>query len=106
MNKENKESLQEDLLLLIGYLLTSAHGLYEEPAGYGPFRLLDTTGRLLEIMRRHELSSPYLEELAGAIESERFGNSDDEALRTTLNTLCVRYAAELRKRYPLQEKKA
>ncbi len=92
------DTLQQELFLLTGYMLTSAHGLYEEPAGYGPFRLLDAAGRLLAIMEAHGLADPFLKQLEDALRAERFGHSDDQALRATLNELCLRYAAELKKR--------
>ncbi|MBC8248516.1 MAG: hypothetical protein H8E90_02455 [Anaerolineales bacterium] len=101
----NDDALRQDLFLLIGYLLTSAHGLYEEPSGYGPFRLLDAAGRLLAIMETHGLADPFLQQLEDAIRAERFGHSDDQELRATLNELCLRYAAELKERYPTKEEK-
>ncbi|GAB4536339.1 MAG: hypothetical protein Kow0063_21710 [Anaerolineae bacterium] len=94
----NEPELRQDLFLLLGYLLTSAHGLYAEPAGYGPFRLLDAAGRLLELMDTHELADPFLAQLGEAVRAERFGNSSDEMLREALNQLCLRYALELKKR--------
>jgi len=93
-----KSKLQDDLFLFVGYLLTSAHGLYSEPAGYGPFRLLDASGRLLEVLQRHGLSDRFLDELEAAIEAERFGTSNDEQFEKALNELCLRYAQELKNR--------
>jgi hypothetical protein len=94
----NEEALHRDLFLLVGYLLTSAHGLYDEPKGYGPFRLLDAAGRLLVIMEAHGLSDPFLRQLEHAVAAERFGHGDDEQLRTRLNELCLESAAELKRR--------
>jgi hypothetical protein len=94
----NDGSIQYEMFLLMGYLLTSAHGLYDEPAGYGPFRLMDAAGRLLEIMDAHGLADPYLTRLQAAIRAERFGNKSDQELRDVLNELCLQYAAELRTR--------
>jgi len=90
------ERLREDLILLVGYLLTSAHGLYDEPANYGSFRLVDAAGRLLGIMETAGLSDPFLAELRRSIEAQRFGRSDDEALRAFLDQACVRFANRLR----------
>jgi hypothetical protein len=101
----NDESLHRDLFLLVGYLLTSAHGLYDEPPGYGPFRLMDAAGRLLGIMRAHGMADPFLAKLEGAIEPERFGSSDDQELRATLDDLCQQFAQELRKRLAPQEER-
>jgi len=46
-----------------------------------------------------------METLEDALRAERFGHSDDQELRITLNELCLRYAAELKKRYPIKEEK-
>jgi hypothetical protein len=96
----NDQPWRQDLFLLVGYLLTSAHGLYDEPKGYGPFRLLDAAGRLLSIMGSHGLTDPFLEHLAEQIETERVGHSDDEQLRAALDTLVTEYAVELKRRIP------
>lgn len=94
----NDEKLRQELFHLVGYLLTSAHGLYDEPKGYGPLRLLDSAGRLLAIMEATGLSDPFLTELSQAIDAQRFGSSDDEALRAFLDQMCLQYAAELKER--------
>jgi len=94
----NEKALHRDLFLLAGYLLTSAHGLYDEPKGYGPFRLLDAAGRLLAIMEAQGLSDPFLQQLEEAVAAERFGHGGDEQLRARLNELCLEFAAELKRR--------
>ena len=93
------KTLQQDLFLLVGYLLTSAHGLYDEPAGYGPFRLMDTAGRLLEIMQDHDLSDPFLVEIQKEIAAQRFGTGSDERLKAVLDQLSLRYAEQLQERF-------
>jgi hypothetical protein len=51
--------LDDGLFDLIGYLLTSARGLLDEPPEYGPFRLIEGVSRLCGLMstssRRREL---------------------------------------------------
>jgi hypothetical protein len=94
----SNETLSSELFNLVGYLLTSAHGLYEEPPGYGPFRLLDTTGRLLAIMQAYGLSDSFLDELKEWADQERFGTSSDEQLRLSLDQKIMQYAAELKRR--------
>lgn len=96
----NDNLLKQELFTLVGYLLTSAYGLYEEPQSYGPFRLLDTAGRLLTIMETHGLSDPFLEELRAWIDQERFGSSTDEKLREGLNQIILQYSEELKRRNP------
>jgi hypothetical protein len=101
----NEETLRQDLFLLVGYLLTSAHGLYDEPKGYGPFRLVDAAGRLLATMQAHRLADPFLTQLEQTIAAERIGHSDDEQLRAVLDKLCTEYAVELKRQVPWQEEK-
>jgi hypothetical protein len=40
------EKLYTELFELIGYMLSSARGLIDEPQLYGPFRLIDGVSRL------------------------------------------------------------
>ncbi len=91
------DNLYNDLFLLLGYLLTSAHGLFSEPPGYGPFRLMDAASRLVDLMRVHNMDSPFLSALAQELEAERLASSDDQHLQQFLNELCLRYATELAK---------
>ena len=92
------DTLKEDLFLLLGYLLTSAHGLYEEPQGYGPFRLLDTAARLLAIQETYGLTDPFLQEMRRKMDAERFGTGNDEQLEAFLDQICQQYASELKER--------
>ncbi len=92
------ERLADDLFHFVGYLLSSAYGLYDEPPGYGSFRLLDAAGRLLAALEDAGLSDPFLSDLRRDIDAERFGSSDDQALRAFLNRACLSHAAELKRR--------
>jgi hypothetical protein len=92
------DHLYNDLFLLLGYLLTSAHGLFSEPPGYGPFRLMDAASRLVAILRAHGMDDPFLAQLAQDLEAECFGSSDDQHLQQALNEFCLRYATELNRR--------
>lgn len=96
----DEEAWRHDLFLLVGYLLTSAHGLYGEPKGYGPFRLVDAAARLLAAMRAHGMGDPYLARLEEALEAERVGHSNDEELCAVLDGLVTDHAAELKRRTP------
>jgi hypothetical protein len=92
------EQLGEDLVNLVGFLLTGAHGLFDEPPGYGPFRLLDAAGRLLAVMETAELADPFLTQLRRRIDEQRFGPSDDQALRAFLDQASLQFAAGLKGR--------
>jgi hypothetical protein len=97
-SRMDNHQLQEDLFYLVGFLLSSAHGLYSEPAEYGVFRLMDTAGRLLEIMERHGLSDEFLQRLQGEIDEEKSGSMDDDRQKETINELVVEYTQELQRR--------
>ena len=56
--------LDDGLFDLIGYLLTSARGLLDEPSEYGPFRLLEGVSRLCGLMSD---SSSRHQELLGRL---------------------------------------
>ena len=89
----NPEILRQDLVFLLSYLLTSAHGLFDEPPRYGPLRLMDAAGRLLSIMETADLSDPSLQELRQALEAQRLSRADDEVTRAFLDQACLQLAA-------------
>lgn len=99
----DEQNLRETLFLLLGYLLTSARGLYDEPASYGPFRLLDAAARLIRAMEQSGLMDPYLAQLRQALDMERLSSSSDQAIQAMADTLCLDYAAELSRRFPPPE---
>jgi len=95
----DQQTLQEELFHLIAYIITSARGLYDEPADYGIFRLLDTAGRLLEIMESNDLlDDPFLVELKRLVDEEREGSMDGERQRQRLDEMVQAIAAEMRRR--------
>jgi hypothetical protein len=99
MNNTTLECLQEELFHLIACMITSARGLYGEPAGYGAFRLLDSAGRLLEILQNHGLlTDPFLIDLKQQIDAEREGNMDDERQRQSLDQWILSISDEMRRR--------
>jgi hypothetical protein len=94
----DKEAFQEELFNLIAYMITSARGLHDEPADYRTFRLLDSTGRLLEIMEAQDLLDPFLEEMKDAVDDERFGAMNEEGEIERLDAMVMKIAAELQRR--------
>ena len=87
--------LGDEIFPLLGFLLVSARNLYDEPANYGPRRLMDAARWLLSIIEGERLTESFLVELRQALDAHRYGNSDDEALRELLDQTCLRYAREL-----------
>ncbi len=63
-----------------GLLVVSARGLVDEPPRYGPMRLLDAAGRLVDALEDQGLATPDTEKLREGIESvlDAWGSSQDE----------------------------
>lgn len=93
------EDLTGELLLLIGFMLTSAHGLVDEPQSYGPARLLEAAGRLLDMMEERGMLDDSLKEIKGIIDNERFGPMDEEGFPSRLDQLALRWTESIADRF-------
>ena len=90
--------LKAELFSLIAYMITSARGLYDEPPDYGTFRLLDASGRLLEIMQTAGWLDPFLARLKEQVDEEREGEMDDARQHQRLDQWVVEIAHEMQQR--------
>jgi hypothetical protein len=98
----DKTQLQDEMFHLITYIIASARGLFDEPADYGTFRLLDTAGRLLAIMEDQELlEDPFLKDLKISIDAEREGNMDSDRQVEHLDLIVQNIATEMQNRLEL-----
>jgi hypothetical protein len=88
--------VRDDLLLLLGYLLSSAQGLANEPKSYSPFRLLDAAGRLLEIMEEHGMGDDFTKRILEQIDEERFGPSHEGKGLELADQLSLEFAEYLK----------
>lgn len=91
----DKNKLKDDLFYLLAFMLTSARGLYDEPLDYGVFRLLDASGRLLEIMKDHDLLNDRLMSLKNIIDGERESSMDNEQQRERLDEIILKMTREM-----------
>jgi hypothetical protein len=99
MNSKETQELKNDLFYLITYLITSARGLLDEPAEYGIYRLLDTTGRLLEILEANQLmDDPFLQDLKNRISEEMAGSMNSQRQREKLDELLEMVTMEINRR--------
>jgi len=89
------EYLRDELLLLVGFMLTSARGLVEEPKSYGPSRLLDAAVRVLDTMDEQIMLDQSLQEIKAQIDDERFGPMDDEGFVARLDDLAVNWTESI-----------
>lgn len=99
MNDVDNQALSDELFLLLSYMLTSAQGLVGEPADYGVFRMIDASGRLLEIMEIHGFSDEFTSQLKQAIDQEREGSMDNERQNRNVNAWVLQIAGYLNQKY-------
>jgi hypothetical protein len=97
--EETGADLPRGLFDLIGYMLTSARGLLDEPAEYGPLRLVEGVSRLCQLMM--ENYSAY-RELLGRLKEEIDGGkflvtSDMEAFRRMVDRAVGEYTRLLKR---------
>jgi len=89
----SEHTLQAGLFDLIGYMLTSARGLVDEPRLYGPFRLVDGVSRLCTLLEQE--ASPHRDFFAGLREKIDEGKfsvmTDEKAFIALLDDAVLEY---------------
>ena len=85
------DGLTDQLVVLVGFLLSSARGLADEPRSYAVFRLLDAAGRLLDAMEEHGLLDESLNDIKAQVDRNRYGSGDEDELLSELDELVVRW---------------
>jgi hypothetical protein len=90
---------KNELLVLVGFLLTSAHGLVDEPKSYGPTRLLDAAGRVLAMMDEQGMLDDSLREIRAEINRELSASMDQERLLAKLDELALRWTELIADRF-------
>jgi len=98
MDNNSQIELKNELFHLAAFMITSARGLIDEPADYGVFRLLDSSGRLLAIMESSEMLDPFLSELKSLVDEEREGSMNEDGQRDRLDKLVMKIALEMQNR--------
>jgi hypothetical protein len=74
----NSENLKRGLFDLIGYMITSARGLIDEPRLYGPFRLIDGVSRLCSLLiDEDEEYSDFYTSLKSKIDEKKYSVMND-----------------------------
>ena len=68
----DKKSIEAQVFELISYMTVSARNLIEEPTRYGPFRLVDSASRLIDIVKSFGLDSERLAGLQAKIEGGKY----------------------------------
>lgn len=91
----NSEAFREDIYYWIGFMLSSAVALENEPKDYGAIRLLTSTERMILILADHGIADEYMLELLQQIRTENEASVDPNRRRETLNRLLLRYSDEI-----------
>ena len=96
MTAENIK-LSEDIHKLICYMATSACNLVGEPVLYGPFRLVDASSRLIDIMEEAGFANSNLIEARKMIEDRKYlVMNDEKAFIGFLNDLVMKLSEHLK----------
>lgn len=92
------KKLYWELMDLMGFMITSARGLLDEPQLYGPFRLIDGASRLCTIMENKvETDKDFLVQLRGKIDEGKFSvMTDVDAFTTMLDEVVRDYTKKLK----------
>jgi hypothetical protein len=89
----SEQTLLEGLFDLIGYMLTSARGLVDEPRLYGPFRLVDGVSKLCTLFEHEDIPRKnFYTKLRKIIDEGKFSvMTDEKAFIGLLDELVLLY---------------
>jgi len=95
----NNKDLYKGLFELIGYMLTSARGLIDEPPLYGPFRLVDGVSRLCGLLEKEESEyGDFISQLKAKIDERKFAViTDVETFIDMMDGVVLDYTKRLKK---------
>ncbi|MEN2417503.1 DUF6092 family protein [Streptomyces rimosus] len=78
----------DDIILLAAFLLSSGHGLLDEPPAYGPARCADGARRALELLDAYGTPDSALTRVREQLEAAMCGSMADVNLPVLLRTAC------------------
>ena len=91
------DALYRGLFELVGYMLTSARGLIDEPPLYGPFRLVDGVSRLCGHMDEEAGYGDFFTTLKNKIDERKFlVMSDTDAFVEFLDEVVLDYTRKFK----------
>jgi hypothetical protein len=70
MNSNQK--IEDEFFKLTGYMIASARGCIEEPKLYGPFRLVESASKTIEIMEEMGIENEFLIKAKEKIDREKY----------------------------------
>ncbi len=64
-----QNSFEDRAYAVVGYMVTSAANLLDEPRAYGPLRLVEAASRLIALLEQEEMASARLSALRQRMEA-------------------------------------
>jgi hypothetical protein len=93
----DREDVYRGLFDLVGYMLTSARGLIDEPQLYGPFRLIDGVSRLCGLLVENTKHGDFFANLKEKIDEGKFlVMTDRDAFVKLLDDAVLDYAKKMK----------
>jgi len=94
----NENDINKKLFRLLGYMLTSARGLVDEPKMYGPFRLIEGASRLCSMLEEADSSnSDFYSRIKEKIDREKFSvMTDEQSFINMLDEVVLDYTRKLK----------
>ena len=92
------KELYRELMDLMGFMITSARGLLDEPTLYGPFRLIDGASKMCAIMENNvEGNNEFLRRLRNKIDEGKFSvMTDVDAFKLMLDEVVLDFTKKLK----------
>ena len=89
-----------DFYGLTSFLLTSARGCVDEPKMYGPFRLLDASRRLIDLLEARGLADGFLRQIRIKMDEaeDLIDLKDEKRFIESLDDLILALVKEVEKR--------
>jgi len=91
-----EDKLEKELSELICYMIVSARNLDQETKMYGPFRLVDATSKLIEILEKNEIYDEFFSQVKTLIEANKYMvMTNKEGFIAFLDDLILRMVVKL-----------
>jgi len=92
-----EDKLEKEIFELICYIIVSAKNLDQETKMYGPFRLVDTASKLIEILEKNGIYDEFLSQVRTIIEANKYKvMTDKEEFVAFLDDLVLKMVGKLK----------
>lgn len=92
-----EDKLEKEIFELICYITVSARNLDQETKMYGPFRLVDTASKLIDILEKNGVHDKFLSQVRTMIEANKYKvMTDKEGFVAFLDNLVLKMVGRLK----------